>query len=317
MSDSVELYTTDDGVTSLLVRTDAETVWLTRQQLAVLFGRDVKTIGKHIANALREELEGEAEATVAKFATVQREGQRSVTRNVEHYSLDLIISIGYRVKSSEGVRFRKWATDVLREYLIEGAATNQRRLDQLNKIVQVLGRSDDRLVAGVADVLSSFLPAMTMLREFDEGHIPTEPRGIPDWTLTLDEARRVIRNAGRQFPSDTLFGRERGDGVAAVIGAIYQGFGDHELYPTVEEKAANLLYFVVKDHPLADGNKRSAAALFLTFLDRNNALMKDDGGTRVANNALAAITLLVAMSDPTEKELMIALIVRMIVPESE
>lgn len=195
MSDSVELYTTDDGVTSLLVRTDAETVWLTRQQLAVLFGRDVKTIGKHIANALREELEGEAEATVAKFATVQSEGQRSVTRNVEHYNLDLIISIGYRVKSSEGVRFRKWATDVLREYLIEGAATNQRRLDQLNKIVQVLGRSDDRLVAGVADVLSSFLPAMTMLREFDEGHIPTEPRGIPDWTLTLDEARQVIRNA--------------------------------------------------------------------------------------------------------------------------
>ncbi|RBP64657.1 virulence RhuM family protein [Brevibacterium sanguinis] len=178
MDDSVELYTTQDGETSLRVRTDAETVWLTRHQLATLFGRDVKTIGKHISNALREELEGEA--TVANFATVQREGERTVTRQVEHYNLDLIISVGYRVKSPEGVRFRKWATTVLRRYLIDGAALNERRLAEIGKIVRVLGRSNDELVAGVADVLSGYLPGLTMLRDFDEGHIEVTPASTPE-----------------------------------------------------------------------------------------------------------------------------------------
>lgn len=314
MSDSIELYTTKEGDASLRVRTDAETVWLTRPQLALLFGRDVKTIGKHISNALREELEGES--TVAKFATVQREGQRTVTRQVEHFNLDLIISVGYRVKSVEGVRFRKWATTVLRKYLIEGAAINEQRLHEIDKIVTVLGRSDDELVSGVADVMTSFLPGLTLLRDFDEGRIDSTPVGVPDWQLTLDEARQVIRQTGQRFPTDALFGNERGDGLDAVIGAIYQGFGDQVLYPTVEEKAAHLLYFVVKDHPLSDGNKRSAAALFITFLERNNSLLNRDGSTRVANNALAAITLLIAMSDPAEKDLMIALIIRMIIPET-
>lgn len=312
MSDSVELYTTKDGDTSLEVRTDAETVWLTRQQLATLYGRDVKTIGKHVANALREEL---ADASVvAKFATTAADGK---TYQVEHYDLDMVLSIGYRVKSAEGVHFRRWANEALRRYAIDGVALNERRLSEIGKIVNVFARSDDELVSGVADVLSVYIPSLTLLRDFDAGYIDSRPEAEPAWTLNLDEARNIISRLAAEFPNDRLFGKERGDGVEAVIGAIYQGFGDQELYPTVEDKAANLLYFVVKDHPLADGNKRSAAALFITFLDRNNALLNEDGRPRVANNTLAAITLLVAMSDPVEKDLMIALIIRMILPEAQ
>lgn len=309
-SNDLVLYTSQDGSVSIKVRSDAENVWLTRTQLAELFGRDVKTIGKHVANALREELEGEA--TVAKFATVQREGDREVTRNVEHYNLDMILSVGYRVKSSEGIHFRRWANDVLKRYVLEGAALNEQRLEQIGKIVQVLGRSSDELVAGVADVLAGYLPGLTLLRDYDEGRLDAQPTAVPGWTLTLDEARDVIQQVAAEFPDDGLLGKERGDALAGIVATIYQGFGGQDLYPTVEEKAANLLYLVVKDHPLSDGNKRSAAALFVTFLARNGILHDGAGSQRITNNALAAITLMVAMSDPKEKDLMVALLVRMI-----
>lgn len=291
------------------VRSDAENVWLTRTQLAGLFGRDVKTIGKHVANALREELEGEA--TVAKFATVQREGEREVTRNVEHYNLDMILSVGYRVKSSEGIRFRRWANDVLRRYVLEGTALNEQRLKQIGRIIKVLGRSSDELVAGVADVLAGYLPGLTLLHDYDEGTLEAQPSAVQGWTLTLDEARDVIQQVAAEFPSDALLGKERSDALAGVVATIYQGFGGQDLYPTVEERAANLLYLVVKDHPLSDGNKRSAAALFVTLLARNGILNGNGGIPRISNNALAAITLMVAMSDPKEKYLMVALLVRM------
>lgn len=309
-SNDLVLYTSQDGSVSIKVRSDAENVWLTRTQLAELFGRDVKTIGKHVANALREELEGEA--TVAKFATVQREGDREVTRNVEHYNLDMILSVGYRVKSSEGIHFRRWANDVLKRYVLDGAALNEQRLEQIGKIVQVLGRSSDELIAGVADVLAGYLPGLTLLRDYDEGRLDAQPTAVPGWTLTLDEARDVIQQVAAEFPDDGLLGKERGDALAGIVATIYQGFGGQDLYPTVEEKAANLLYLVVKDHPLSDGNKRSAAALFVTFLARNGILNDNAGGQRITNNALAAITLMVAMSDPKEKDLMVALLVRMI-----
>ena len=313
-SAQVVLYTTPDGTTSLEVRTDGETVWLTRQQLASLFGRDVKTIGKHVGNARREELEGIP--TVAKFATVGMEGGRRVERQVEHYNLDMILSVGYRVKSAEGVHFRRWATEVLRRYLNEGAALNERRLDQLGSIIKILARSTDQLIAGVADVVGGYLPGLQLLRDYDEGDLGDVTGRAPEWTLTLDEARTVIARVREDFESDALFGTERGEALAGVIGAIYQGFAGQELYPGVEEKAANLLYLVVKDHPLSDGNKRSGAALFVTFLSRNGMLQGADG-VIINNNALAAITLLVAMSDPKEKELMIALITRMIVEGAE
>ncbi|MFT4258316.1 RhuM family protein [Microbacterium sp.] len=305
----VELYTTPDGVTSLEVRTDGTTVWLTRQQLATLFGRDVKTIGKHVGNALREELNGIP--TVAKFATVGIEGDRRVERKVEHYNLDMILSVGYRVKSPEGVHFRRWASEVLRRYVLEGAALDERRLDELGTIVKIMARSTDQLVSGVADVVAGYLPGLRLLRDYDEGDLGTVRGRVPAWTLTLDEARDVIAQVRDDFESDRLFGQERGDALAGVIGTIYQGFAGEELYPTVEEKAANLLYLIVKDHPLSDGNKRSGAALFVTFLSRNGVL-EGTSDNAINNNALAALTLLVAMSAPKEKGLMIALITRMI-----
>ena len=306
----VALYESADGNVLLEVQTDGETVWLTQAQLATLFGRDVTVIRRHISNARREELSGIS--TSAKFALVQTEGTRVVERQVEHYNLDMIISVGYRVKSAEGVRFRRWATERLRDYLVKGYALNEQRLEQLGSIVQILARSSDELVAGVADVLAEYLPGLTLLRDYDEGSISAAPGAVPGWRLTLDEARSVIRQVAAEFPADELFGKERGDGLDGVLGAIYQGFGGHELYPTAEEKAANLLYLVVKDHPLSDGNKRSAAALFVTFLARNGLLLDNNGAPRITNNALAAITLMVAMSDPKEKDLMIALLVRMV-----
>ncbi|MGO1319331.1 MAG: RhuM family protein, partial [Galactobacter sp.] len=246
---------------------------------------------------------------------VRAEGGRSVRRKVLTYNLDAIISVGYRVKSKIATQFRIWATRRLREYLVQGYTLNEQRLEQIGQIVQVLGRSEDELVAGVAHVLSGYLPGLTLLRDYDEGTLDARPQVVPGWTLTLNEARQVIRQVATEFPADGLLGRERGESLASIVATIYQGFGGQDLYPTVEEKAANLLYLVVKDRPLADGNKRSAAALFVTFLARNDLLWDAQGRARIANNTLAALTLMVAMSDPKEKDLMVALLVRMLTDE--
>ncbi len=175
-----------------------------------------------------------------------------------------------------------------------------------------MSRSSDDLIAGVADVLAGYIPSLTLLRDYDEGAVEAQPSAVPDWALTLDEAREVIRQLAAEFPADGLLGKERGDALEGIVATIYQGFDGQPLYPTVEDQAANLLYLVVKDHPLSDGNKRSAAALFVTFLARNGILAGESGVPRISNNALAAITLMVAMSDPKEKDLMVALLVRML-----
>ena len=307
----VVLYRSGNGRVSLQVRTSDDTVWLTRRQMAELFDRDVKTIGKHIANARREELADVP--VVAKFATTAADGK---TYQVEHYSLDMVLSVGYRVKSAEGVKFRQWANDVLKRYLIEGVAINRRRLHGIGKVVRILSRSTDPLVAGAADVLSTYLPSLRLLRDYDAGSISASPKATPRWTLTVGEAREVIAGLRSAFPEDDLLGNERGGGLEAVIGSIYQSFGGHDLYPTVEEKAANLLYLTVKDHPLSDGNKRTGAALFVTFLDRNGMLKDERGDPRISSNALAALSLMVSMSNPKEKDVMIALITRMVTGEA-
>jgi prophage maintenance system killer protein len=278
-----------------------------------LFGRDKSTISRHLRNVFADG-ELDRQAVVADFATTAADGK---TYSVAHYNLDVIISLGYRVKSLEGVQFRRWATNVLRQYLLAGVAFDARRLEQLGSIVQVLSRSTDELVAGVAEVVDRYLPSLRSLRAYDEGDIPTSAGSAPTWQLTYDEARALIDQVRDEFPADTLFGGERGDALRSVIATLYQGFGGVELYPSVELKAANLLYLAVKDHPLTDGNKRSAAALFVHFLQRNGMLIDANGESRVSNNALAAITLMVAMSDPKEKELMIALIASMLSSDSE
>jgi hypothetical protein len=305
---SIELYRSPNGEFELAVLTEAETVWLSADQLVELFGRDKSTISRHLRNVF-DEGELERDAVVADFATTATDGK---SYQVAHYNLDVVISVGYRVRSPEGVSFRRWATAVLRQYLLDGVALNERRLQQIGSIVHVLARADDQLVAGVAEVVAKYLPSLRALRAYDEGEIEEPVGSRPTWTLSYDEARAVIDEVGAEFPDDTLFGGERGGALRGVIATIYQGFAGVQLYPTVQAKAANLLYLVVKDHPLTDGNKRSAAALFVHFLARNGAL--DDGGgvPRISNNALAAITLMIAMSDPKEKELIIALVVSML-----
>lgn len=255
----IELYRSSNGEFQLAVHTDAETVWLSADQLTELFGRDKSTISRHLRSVFADG-ELERDSVVADFATTAADGKNY---QVTHYNLDVVISVGYRVKSPEGVSFRRWATQVLRQYLVDGVALNDYRLEQIGSIVQVLARANDQLVAGVAEVVARYLPGLRTLRAYDEGEI-AETVGIPpSWTLTYDEARAVIDRVGAEFPDDALFGGERGGALRGVVETIYQRFGGVELYPTVQTKAANLLYLIVKDHPLTDGNKRSAAALFV------------------------------------------------------
>lgn len=306
----MELYQSSDGAVSVEVRTDGDTVWLTRQQMAALFGRDVKTIGKHVANAQAEELAGIP--TVAKFARVQTEGARTVERQVEHYNLDLVLSVGYRVKSPEGVRFRRWASDVLKRYLIDGVATNQSRLRDIALVASMLERSADEAVSGIATLLQRYSPSLNMLEQYDRDALP-EPVGTePTYRLDYADARDVVEQLRSAFPDDDLLGNERGDAFKGAIEAIEQTYMGQALYPTVQEKAAHLLYFVTKDHPFSDGNKRSAAALFAHYLSANGVLANETGRELVPSNMLTALTLMVANSQPREKDTVIRLITNLI-----
>ncbi|MDN6854413.1 MAG: virulence protein RhuM/Fic/DOC family protein [Bifidobacterium crudilactis] len=305
------LYHQDDGSTEIKVRLEDETVWLSQQQIAELFGVARTTIVEHIGHVY-DDGELDQSATCRKFRQVRTEGTRKVARDIPLYNLDLILSVGYRVKSATATRFRIWATDRLRDYLVKGYAVNQQRLDQIGQVVRILGRATDELVSGSVDILAMYLPGLELLRDYDEGRIVSSPQAVPDWTLTIDEARAIIAKLRQAFPKDDLLGNEREDKLQAVVGAIYQSFAGQDLYPTVEEKAANLLYLTVKDHPLSDGNKRSAAALFITFLEKNGTLNDAAGNPRITSNALATLTLMVSMSDPKEKDIMIALLTHMI-----
>ncbi|MCC2034132.1 virulence protein RhuM/Fic/DOC family protein [Microbacterium allomyrinae] len=305
MTSAIEIFESTDGVVSLEVRSEGETVWASQADIEELFGIDQSGVSRHIRNILRAE-------EVAAESNMQKVHIAGSDRLVTLYSLDVVLAVGYRANSARAIEFRRWATDVLKRYLLKGVATNERRLRELDSLVQVLSRSNDQLVAGVAEVVARYLPSLRTLRDYDEGEIPTSAGDAPTWTLTYDEARTLIDEIGAEFPADTLFGGERGDALRGVVTTIYQRFGGVDLYPTVQDKAANLLYLVVKDHPLTDGNKRSAAALFVHFLARNGVLDVERGVARISNNALAAITLMIAMSDPKEKDLMIALLVSML-----
>jgi prophage maintenance system killer protein len=262
-------------------------------------------VTKHVNNVFRNtEVDEESNVQILHIA--------SADRPVTFYSLDVILAVGYRANSGRAIQFRRWASGVLKDYIVAGVAINSRRLDELGSIVRLLSRADNELVSGVADVLAGYVPGLQLLREYDEGHIAIPDGSVPGWELTIEEARAVINRVGDEFPQDKLFGHDPKGNLDGTIGPVYQGFGGQDIYPTVEDKAANLLYLVVKDHALTDGNKRSAAALFVTFLNRNGILHNHEGKPRISNNALAAITLLVAMSDPSEKDLMVALITRML-----
>lgn len=314
-NNSIIIYQPNTDQPAIDVRIEGETVWLSQRQMSVLFDTSSDNVGLHLKNIYAE---GELleEATTEDFSVVRQEGARQVRRSVRHYNLDAIISVGYRVKSATATQFRIWATKRLREYLVQGYSVNQQRLEQLGQIVEVMARADNHLVAGTGEVLSAYIPSLQTLRDYDEGTLSdSESTGnAPVWQLTHADAQAIIARTRSEFPQDRLFGLENGDKLKSVVATIYQSFAGQDLYPTTEQKAANLLYLMVKDHPLVDGNKRSAAALFIEFLSRNNLLFSADGTPLVSNNALAAMTLMVAMSNPQEKDLMVALVERLISP---
>ena len=288
-----------------------ETVWLNRQQLAELFDRDIKTIGKHINNALNEELKDIP--TVAKFATVQKEGNRDVTRDIEYYNLDVIISVGYRVKSENGVIFRRWANKILKDYMLKGYAINQKRLEYLEKTVKLIdiaNRMDERLQGDdakeILKVIGGYSKALDLLDDYDHKTLKKIDGNIDERKIEYNDCIDII-NKLRFNEESSLFAVERDKGLESIIGNIYQSFAGQDIYKSIEEKGANFLYLIVKNHVFTDGNKRIAATLFIYFLNYYGILYKN-GKQTIDNNTLAALTLLIAESNPKEKEVLIDLI---------
>ena len=302
----IVIFEADDKSIVLPVAVENETVWLNRSQMAELFDRDVKTIGKHINNALREELDS-SEATVAKFATVQAEGGREVERSIEYYNLDVIISVGYRVKSKRGVEFRRWANSVLKQYILKGYAVNDNRIKQLGDVIRIMKRTESELDSQqVLSVIERYSSALDLLDSYDHQTM-TRPKGnAATYVLRYEECMQVIESM-RFGDESNLFGREKDDSFKGSIGNIYQSFGGVDLYESLEEKAANLLYFVTKNHSFLDGNKRIAATMFLYFLDRNQALFVD-GNKKIDDRTLVALTIMIAESRPEEKEMMVSVV---------
>ena len=306
---NIVLFESSDGEVRLDVAVDVgkDEIWLNRSQMSLLFDRDVKTIGKHIANALKEELENSPKPTVAKFATVQKEGEREVERQIEYYNLDVIISVGYRVKSKRGVEFRRWANSVLKQYILKGYAVNDNRIRQLGEVIRIMKRTENELDSRqVLSVIEKYSSALDLLDSYDHQNM-TRPEGNrATYVLTYEECMDVIQSMRFGDESD-LFGKEKDDSFKGSIGNIYQSFGGTDIYESLEEKAANLLYLVTKNHSFFDGNKRIAATMFLYFLDKNEVLFID-GQKKIEDAALVALTIMIAESRPEEKEMMISVI---------
>lgn len=321
---SIVLFTTEDGNTQLEVKLEKDTVWLNREQIAQLYGRDYKTIAKHINNALREELEGEP--VVAKFATPKKYGRKegyNQMQNIDYYNLDMIISVGYRVKSRNGIVFRKWANNILKQYLIKGYAIDQRRLDhydELKDVVRLMSRAltlQDKVsegeYAGLFNVITDYVYALDTLDRYDYQTLGIEKTTKEEpFRATYENAMDAINALKVKFGGSQWFAIEKDDSFKSSIGQIYQTFDGEDLYPSVEEKAAMLLYLVVKNHSFSDGNKRIAAMLFLWFMEKNGVLYSADGRKRIADNTLVALTLMIAESRTEEKDVMVKVVVNLI-----
>ena len=311
----IVLYRSADGGPALDVRLERESVWLSLNQLADLFERDKSVISRHLRNVFKE---GELERTavVAKNATTAADGK---IYQVEYFNLDASISVGYRVNSLRGTQFRIWATNVLRQHLVQGYTVHARRLSELNQAVRLIADvahrrtlSGDEATA-LLEVVADYAYALEVLDDYDHQRVRLgEVSPGPVAALALDEARQVIVRMGERFGATGLFGREKDEGLEGSLSAVMQTFGGQEVYPSLEEKAAHLLYFLIKNHHFVDGNKRIAAALFLWFLQKNLALYRADGGKRIADNALVAMTLLIAESRPDEKDVLTRVVVNLI-----
>ena len=325
INDKIIIYQSADGNTQIDVRLENETVWLTANQMALLFDRDDKTIRKHISNAIKEELSDTV--VVAKFATTTPHGAidgKSQTHLVSYYNLDVIISVGYRVKSKRGVDFRRWANRVLKDYLVKGYAVNERihkeQIGELRQLVGMLGRtiqnqpllSNDETNA-LFNVVTDYTYALDTLDSYDYQRLTvSDTTSEAAFHATYDNAMQAILSLKERFGESALFGNEKDDSFKSSIGQIYQTFDGIELYPSTEEKAAMLLYLVTKNHSFSDGNKRIAATLFLWFLNNNRILYREDGSKRIADNTLVALTLMIAESRPEEKDVMVKVVVNLI-----
>lgn len=305
-----EIILFENQEVKLEVNVKEETVWLSTEQMALLFGRDYKTIRKHINNALQEELDN---STVAKFATVQKEGEREITRDIEYYNLDMIISVGYRVKSQNGIIFRKWANKILKDYMIKGYAVNNKRLEYLEKAVKLLDiasrgyeNTSEHDSKEILRVITEYTSALDLLDDYDHKSFKKFEGTTSDKMITYEDCINIIETLRFNEESD-IFALERDKGLKSVINNIYQSFDSKDVYPTLEEKAANFLYMVIKNHVFIDGNKRIAATLFIYFLQFYNMLYKDNRQI-IDNNTLVAVTLLIAESNPKEKSIIIELV---------
>ena len=302
----IVIYQTQDGKTSIDVKLEQDTVWLTANQMSLLFDKDEKTIRKHINNIFKE---GE----VDKDNNTQKMRVVGVKQNVAVYTLAVIISVGYRVNSKRATFFRRWATNILKEYLIRGIAINDNRLKQLGETIRILKRSTDQLDAKqVLAVVEQYTMALDLLDDYDHQCIGKPEGNKATYILSYEECRKVINDMKFNTHND-LFGNEKDDSFHSSIGAIYQTFGGEDVYPSVEEKAANLLYFVTKNHSFSDGNKRIAATIFLYFLQKNGILYRDNREKRIDDSTLVAVTIMIAESRIEEKELMTRLVMNFLV----
>ena len=319
----IVIYQVEDGQTRIDVRLENDTVWLTQPQMADLFQTDRTTIVRHINNIYRVE-ELERTATCAKIAQVQIEGKRRVKRTIPYFNLDMIISVGYRVNTKRGIKFRQWANKILKEYVVKGYAVNDRirrdQIGELRQLIQVVGRAIEHQPLAsteenkaLFEVVTDYTYALDTLDNYDYQRLAINKTTREEhFHATYDNAMDEIRLLQKKFGGSSLFGNEKDDSFKSSIGQIYQTFGGEELYPSVEEKAAMLLYLVTKNHSFSDGNKRIAATLFLWFLNNNGILYREDGTKRLADNTLVALTLMIAESKTEEKDVMVKVVVNLI-----
>ena len=319
---SIEIYQAPNGEIEFRGDLEHETIWASLDQIAKLFNRDKSGISRHIKNIFNSG-ELDKDSTVVKIATVQTEGTRIVKREIEYYNLDMILSIGYRVDSKEATVFRKWATSILKQYLLDGYAINEKKLtttktllDNLRQTIEMLSSKSIGYEKELLSLLQSYTKTLSLLESYDKDSIDDFEGYKSDYVLTYQESKEVLAklksNLVEKKEATELFANEKADELKGIIGNLYQTFGGVELYPSIEDKASHLLYFIIKDHPFNDGNKRSASFLFVYFLNKCNYLYKENGEKKINDNALTALTLLVASSNPNEKDLLIKLIKHLI-----
>lgn len=318
----IVIYESKDGP-KLEVRLEEDTVWLTQKQMAILFDKSISTINEHIKNIYKER-ELDKKSTIRKFRIVQLEGKRRVERDIEFYNLDVIISVGYRVKSLRGTQFRIWATKTLKEHIIKGYTLNEKRLlqtrAQLKELQDTISflqeKSRNELLSGqeqgILNLIANYSKTLMLLEKYDKEKLSLIKASKDTYILTYEEAIKVISKIKEELiakkEAGNLFGQEKGNKFKGILATIYQTFGGEELYTSLEEKAAHLLYFIIKDHPFVDGNKRIASFLFVYFLDKNNFLYRSNGEKKINDNALTALALLIAISNPNEKDKLIKMI---------